>query len=89
MIVSRKPLNYYSPVVKWSTVRLMSILQFIIGLQSKSTDFPNAFAQADITSGEPVFIELPRDFRSDGGQHDVVLKLKKIIYGQAKAARLW
>ena len=24
-----------------------------------------------------------------GGQHDVVLKLKKRLYGQAEAARLW
>ena len=29
------------------------------------------------------------NFKSDGGQHDVVLKLKEIIYGQAEAARLW
>ena len=67
----------------------MLILQCVIGLQSQSIDFMNDFAQADIPSGEPVFIELPRDFKSDGGQHDVVLKLKKILYGQAKAARLW
>ena len=26
---------------------------------------------------------------SDGGQHDVVLKLKKSLYGQAEAARVW
>ena len=25
----------------------------------------------------------------DGGQHDVVFKLKKGLYGQAEAARLW
>ena len=29
------------------------------------------------------------DFKSDGVQHDVVLKLKKSLYGQAGAARLW
>ena len=44
--------------------------------------------QADIQSGEPVFIELPRDFKSHGVEGDVVLRLKKILYGQAKAARL-
>ena len=68
---------------------LMLILQCIIGLQSQSIYFTNAFAQADIPSGEPVFVELPRDFKSDRGQHDVVLKLKKSLYGKAKAARLW
>ena len=76
-------------MVQWATVRLMLIFQCIIGLQSRSIDFTNAFAQADIPSGEPVFSELPRVFKSDGGQHDVVLKLKKILYGQAEAARLW
>ena len=87
--LSPKPLNSYSPVVQCTTVRLMLILQFIIGLQSQSIDFTNDFAQADIPSGDTVFIELPRDFKSDGGQHDVVLKLKKSLYGQSKAACLW
>ena len=58
-------------------------------MQSQSIDFTNAFSQEDIPSGEPVFIELTRDLRSYGGQDDVVLKLEKITYGQAKAARLW
>ena len=67
----------------------MLILQCIIGLYSQSIDITNTFAQVDIPSGEPVFIALPRYFKSDGGQHDVVLKLKKSLYGQAKATRLW
>ena len=67
----------------------MLILQCILCLQSQSIDFTNAFAQADIPSEEAVFIELLRDFKSDGGQYDVVLKLKKILYGQAEAACLW
>ena len=36
-----------------------------------------------------MFIEITRDFRSDGGQHDVVFKLNKIIYGEAKSVHLW
>ena len=67
----------------------MLILQCIIGLQSQSIDFTNAFAQEDIPSGEPGLIELPRGFKSDGGQNDVVLKLKKSLYGQAEAACQW
>ena len=54
--LSPKPLNSYSPVIQWATVRLMLILQCIIGLQSQSIDFKNTFAQADIPSEEPVFI---------------------------------
>ena len=55
----------------------MLILQCVLGLQSQSIDFTNDFSQADIQSGEPVFIELPRDFMSHVGQHDVVLILNK------------
>ena len=87
--LSLKPLNSYYPVVQWATVRLMLILQCILGLQIQSIDFTNAFAQAYIPSGVPVFVELPRYFNSDGGQGDVFLKLNKSLYGQAKTARLW
>ena len=52
----------------------MLILQCIIGLQSQSIDFTNAYAQADIPSWDPVFIDVPRDFKIDGEQQDVVLK---------------
>ena len=61
----------------------------ILGLQSQSIDSADAFAQVDIPSGEKIFIELPWDFKSDRGQHNVVLKLKKSLYSQAEAARLW
>ena len=67
----------------------MLILQCIIGLQSQSIDFTNAFAQVDIPIGGPVFIELPRYFKSDGKKYDVGIILKKSLCGQAKAARLW
>ena len=86
--LSSKPLNSYSPVVQWVTVRLMLIFRCIIGFQSQSIDFTNAFAQADIPSGGPVFNELPRNFKSDGEQGDNVLRLKKSLYGQDKTARL-
>ena len=87
--MSPKPLNSYSPVVQWAKVRLMLIFQCIIGLQSQSIEFKNAFIQAYITSGEPLFIELPMYFKSDGGQGDVVIRLKKILYCQDEAAHLW
>ena len=57
----------------------MLILQCILGLLIKIIDFKNAFAQEDIPSREPALIELHMYFKSDGGQHDVVLKLKKIL----------
>ena len=65
-ILSTEPLNSYSPVIQWATVSLMLIFQCIMGLQIKSIDFTSDFSQAYITSEEPVFIELPRDLKSDG-----------------------
>ena len=61
----------------------MLILQCILGLQIQSIYFTNAFSQADIPSGEPVFIELPGDFKNGGEQGDIAIKLKKILYGQS------
>ena len=67
----------------------MFIFQFIIGLQSQSIDFIDFFDREDISSEEPVFIELPRYFNINGGQCDVVIRLKKILYGQAESTRLY
>ena len=64
-MLSTKPLNLYSPVVQWVTVRLMLILPCVLGLKSQRIYFTNNFAQAEIINGEPEFIELPRDFNID------------------------
>ena len=50
-------------MVQRATVRLMLILQCILGLQSQNIDFTDAFAQADIPIGETILIELPREFQ--------------------------
>ena len=81
--LSSEPLNLYSTVVQWTIVRLMLNFQCILGFQSQSINFTNTFAKADIS------VELPRDFKSDGGQCDVVIRLKKSLYVQAKSPRLW
>ena len=50
-----KTLKLYYIVVQWDIVRLVLILKCILGLQSQSIEFTNAFAYADIPIGEPVF----------------------------------
>jgi len=76
----------FAPVCSWTTVRLMLVLTTILGLQTQQTDFSNAFAQAKLP--EPVYIEIPRDFGARTGD-DMVLKLKRSLYGQIEAPRLW
>ena len=62
--ISPDPLNLYYPVVQWDIVRLMLIFHCILVLHSQSIDFENTFAQEDIPSGEPVFIDLPIYFNT-------------------------
>ena len=58
-------------------------------MQSQSIDFTNEFSQEYIPSGGPVLIEITRYFKSDGGKCDIVIRLKKSLCGQTKAAHLW
>ena len=88
-ILSPKLLNSQYPVLQWDTARLVFSLKCILYFCSKIIDFTNAFAQADIPIGEPLIVELPSYFMSDGYQHDFVIILNKILYGQAKSAKLW
>ena len=66
----------------------MLIFQYIIGLKIQIVDFKNDFDQADIPSEEPLLSELPRYFNNDGGKCDVVLRLNKVLCGQAIATCL-
>jgi hypothetical protein len=78
----------YSPVVQWSTVRLLLVLTAILGLHTRSIDYSNAFAQASIPDGKNVYIEVPKGFAPTDGR-DCVMKLKKSLYGSTTAPRLW
>ena len=60
----------------------MLIFQCILGLQSQSIDFTNDFSQADIPSGEQVFIVLPRYFKSM--EDNVILLSYEIKYYMVK-----
>ena len=73
----------YAPVVQWTTIRLMLILEVLLGLKSKQGDVTAAFLHADFEEGEEVFVEMPRGFRQDGK----VLKLRKTLYGCRQSPR--
>jgi len=73
----------YAPVVQWTTVRLMLILEVLLGLKSKQGDITAAFVHADVEQGENIFVEMPHGFRKQGK----VLKLKKTLYGLRQSPR--
>jgi hypothetical protein len=73
----------YAPVVQWTTVRLMLILEVLLDLKSKQGDVTAAFLHADLGKDEEVYVEMPRGFKQDGK----VLKLKKTLYGLRQSPR--
>ncbi len=73
----------FSPVVQWSSVRLMLILSIVHGLETRQVDYVNAFAQADLD--RDVFVEIPRGYEHLNESVDCVLKLNKSLYGMSDA----
>ena len=72
----------YAPVVQWTTVRLMLILEVLLGLKSNQGDVTAAFLHADLEEGKNVFVEMPKGFEQYAkNDRKKVLKLKKTIYG--------
>jgi Reverse transcriptase (RNA-dependent DNA polymerase) len=76
----------YAPVVQWSTVRALLVLSCVLDLATQQIDFTNAFCQADID--EELYVEMPQDFGDPQGR-DMVLKLRKSLYGTKQAPRTW
>ena len=53
-------------------------------------DFCNAFLQSDQPEDQPLYMELPQFYRPVGCEdRDVVLKMKKSIYGQVNSPKLF
>ena len=75
----------FSPVVDWSTVRLLFIICFALGMKSPTIDFNSAFVQSDLP--EPIYLELPPGYGVVG--EDKVYRVDKSLYGDVRAARLW
>ncbi len=72
----------YAPVVQWTTIRLMFILEILLGLKLKQGDITCAFLHADLEPGENVYVDMPlgfSQFLKDGTKK--CLKLKKTLYG--------
>ena len=78
--------DVYSPVINWSTIRLMLVLTQQLGLSTVHLDFSNAFAQTDLPDGQDIYLEPPPRYATQG---DYVLKLNKSLYGQVEAPQLW
>ena len=56
----------YSPVVSWTTVRILMILSKILGLKARQVDYVQAFPQVYLPGGEDVYMEIPDSYTCEG-----------------------
>lgn len=71
----------WSPVAQWVTVRLMMILSVILRLKTAQADITAAFVHAELPPEEQVFIHQPRGFKVHCDEGELVLRLKRSLYG--------
>ena len=85
--LQQESVNYfdtYSPVVQWSTIRLLLTTVLDKSWTTRQVDYTNAFAQAELK--ETVHIEPPKLFAPRSGK-DLVLHLLKSLYGLKQAPK--
>jgi hypothetical protein len=71
----------FSPVVQWSTIRLLLVLSMMLNLKSVQVNYTLAFVQAPAENN--IFVEMPRMFDVPG----YVFELKRNLYGLCEAPR--
>lgn len=74
----------FSPVVRYSSLRMLLALAVKMGLQIDQMDVVTAFLHGDIE--ETIYMHQPESF-NDGT--DRVCRLNKSIYGLKQASRMW
>lgn len=73
--------NSFSPVVQWSTIRLLLILSVMLQLHTVQVDYTLAFVQAPAQNN--TFVEMPKMFEVPG----MIFQLKRNLYGLCEAPR--
>ncbi|KAI2512113.1 hypothetical protein MHU86_2200 [Fragilaria crotonensis] len=74
----------FSPVASWAAIRMVLITTLIHGWHTKQIDFVLAYTQAEVEC--ELYMAIPKGFEVEG---DYVLKLKKNLFGQKQAGRVW
>ena len=85
----RYGIDYYetfSPVISYSTLRLLFALTVQMNLETVHLDIETAFLYGELS--EEIFLEQPEGFKISG-QENKVYRLKRAIYGLKQSARTW
>lgn len=80
----------YAPVAKWHSIRLLLSLAALHNWRTTQIDFVLAFPQSPVERDD-LYMEIPKGFEVDGANDskEYVLHLKRNVYGQKQAARVW
>ena len=78
----------YAPVVQWTKIPIMLILEVLLSLKSKQGDVTCALLHANLATDETVYADMPLGFniKSKNGKQQV-LKLNKTLYGLCQSPR--
>jgi len=76
----------YSPVVRWSTIRLILTISIMNGWYTRQLDFVLAYPQAPVECD--LYMAIPFGYNIKDPKR-YALKLKKNLYGQKQAGRVW
>ena len=76
----------FSPVASWAAIRLVLMVSLLNGWQTRQVDFVLAYTQADVEC--ELYMKMPKGFEMHNGG-EFVLKLKKNLFGQKQAGRVW
>ena len=77
----------YAPVVSWSSIRILMTLAKLHKLHTKSVDFVQAYPQAKVNS--TIYLHTPPGVQLSNKNDDMVLRLKRNLYGLKDAGRTW
>jgi hypothetical protein len=75
----------FTPVVQWSTIRIVNTLAAMHNLKGKKIDFTQTFPKAKLK--EDIYLRFPAGFEHKNDKW--ALKLKRNLYGLVRASRNW
>ena len=78
----------YTPVVQWTMIRLMFILEVLLGLKPKQGDVTCAFLHADLAPDKTFYVDMTLGFNTTSKNGKLkVLKFNKTLYGLHQSPR--